>query len=849
MPTKYIGYIALLLLMQLIPARGVAQTTVKGMVLDSITGEGLPFVSVLLKGTNQGTTTDADGYFALASPSRSTMLVFSYLGYNEKLITLKSRRENNLKVSMAPTSYALNEVVIKPGKERYVKKGNPAVAFVKQVIDAKEKNDPRNKDYYGYEKYEKMTFALNNFNEEKQKKGLYKKFDFLKDYVDTSDVTGQPILNVSVKESLENVYYRKDPKEEKRVVSGIKRSGIDELFSQEGVQQFLKEVLKDVDLFKNDIPLFLNRFVSPLSTMGPSFYKYYLMDTVQVNGEPCMDLGFVPFNSESFGFTGHLYITLDSTHFVKKVALQIPKDINLNFVEGMRIDQEYDRAPDGTRLISRDDISVSFKLTAKSDGLHARRTVTYKNHTFDKPADESVFNSPGEVIELAEAKFHDNEFWKQNRHIPIGQKEQTVDAMLARLREVPLFYYTEQVVKVLVSGYIPTAAKKSKVDIGPMNTSISGNAVEGLRFRAGATTTAYLNNRLFADGYMAYGTKDRKLKYSGGVEYSLIDKKEHPNEFPVHSIRAEYQYDVNQLGQHYLYTNMDNMFLSFKRKKDDRVTYLRKAELSYNREHYSGFSYGATLRHKTETATDYVPFLQKEGDGLTRAVNDYSMGEMEFRLRFAPGEKYYQTRNNRIPITFDAPIFTLSHIVARKGVLGADYDYNRTDLGFQKRFWFSAFGYTDVILKAGKIWDKVPFPLLMIPNANLSYTIQYESYALMNAMEFLNDRYASWDLTYFGNGVLFNRLPLIKELKWREVLTFRGLYGDLSDKNNPAKSDGLFLFPEGSYQMGKKPYMEVGVGVENILRFLRFDYVWRLTYRELPDVDTSGLRVSLHFTF
>jgi hypothetical protein len=182
-------------------------------------------------------------------------------------------------------------------------------------------------------------------------------------------------------------------------------------------------------------------------------------------------------------------------------------------------------------------------------------------------------------------------------------------------------------------------------------------------------------------------------------------------------------------------------------------------------------------------------------------------------------------------------------------VLGADYDYNRTDLGFQKRFWFSAFGYTDVILKAGKIWDKVPFPLLMIPNANLSYTIQYESYALMNAMEFLNDRYASWDLTYFGNGVLFNRLPLVKELKWREVLTFRGLYGDLSDKNNPAKSDGLFLFPEGSYQMGKKPYMEVGVGVENILRFLRFDYVWRLTYRELPDVDTSGLRVSLHFTF
>lgn len=846
---KYISLLIILLVGGSFFSQTNAQTSVKGLVTDSITGEGLPFVSVFLKGSTQGTTTDADGYFAFVSPSKSATLGFSYLGYNEKFVQLKSRKDTNLNVELAPTSYTLDEVVIKPGKEKYVKKGNPAVAFVKEVIESKDANNPRNHDFYNYERYEKMTFALNNFSEEKRKKGLFKKFDFLQNYVDTSSVTGLPILNISVKEALEDVYYRKNPSDEKRVITGIKRSGIDEVFSEEGVQQFLKEVLKDVDLFKNDIPLFLIRFVSPLSTMGPSFYKYYLMDTVQVNGTKCMDLGFVPFNSESFGFTGHLYITLDSTHFVKRVKLQVPKDINLNFVDGMTIDQEYDRAPDGTRLLVRDDIAVSFKLTAKSDGLHARRTVTYKNHSFEQPSDLSVFGKSGSVIELAEAKYKDNKFWKESRHVPIGEKEKAVDAMLAQLREVPLFFYTEQVVKALVSGYIPTAIKGSKIDIGPMNTSISGNAVEGMRFRAGATTTTHLNDRLFADGYVAYGTKDDKLKYSAGVEYSFIDKKEHPNEFPVHSLRAEYQYDINQLGQHYLYTNMDNMFLSIKRKKDDRITYLRKAELSYNREYQSGLSYGATLRHKTESATSYVPFIETSSDGMIRPVIDYSMTEMEFRLRFAPGEKFYQTRNHRIPITFDAPVFTLSHVVARKGLMGTDYNYNRTDFGFQKRVWFSAYGYTDIILKAGKIWDKVPFPLLMIPNANLSYTIQYESYALMNAMEFLNDQYLSWDVTYFVNGALLNRIPLIKELRWREVLSFRGLYGDLSDKNNPAYSDGLYLFPEGSYKMENKPYMEVGVGVENIFRFLRFDYVWRLTYRDLPDVDTSGLRVSFHFTF
>ena len=219
------------------------------------------------------------------------------------------------------------------------------------------------------------------------------------------------------------------------------------------------------------------------------------------------------------------------------------------------------------------------------------------------------------------------------------------------------------------------------------------------------------------------------------------------------------------------------------------------------------------------------------------------------KLRYAPNEKFFQTQWNRFPVSLDAPVFTLTHTLSAKGVLGSDYTYNYTEFGFQKRFWFSAFGYTDVILKAGKVWDKVPFPLLIIPNANLSYTIQPESYSLMNAMEFMNDEYASWDVTYYLNGFLFNRIPLLKKLKWREVLSCRGLYGHLSDKNNPALSDGLYCFPAGSHVMGHTPYVEVGVGIENILKVLRVDYVWRLTYRDLPGIDKSGLRISLHVTF
>ena len=850
MQTKHYILFFLIILFGSMNTQSYAQTVIQGTVKDSITGELLPYVSLLIKGTTQGTVTNDDGKFHLSvsSPNAQTISV-SYLGYKEKQVTFIQGKSNTFNILLIPSSYQLSEVVIKPKKEKYKKKGNPAVEFIQNVIAHREQNDPHNHDYYTNERYEKMTFALNDYEKKEAQKGLAKKFNFITDYVDTSEISGLPILNVSIKETLASEYYRKTPKTAKTIVHGIKRAGVDEIFAQDGVQIFLNEVFQDIDLFQNDIPLLLNHFISPLSTIGPNYYKYYLLDTLVVEGEKCVDLGFAPFNSESFGFTGHLFVTLDSTYFVKRAKLNVPKDINLNFVNGMSIEQDFERTPDGTRLLNKDDIIVEFKITPKSKGLHARRTITYKNHSFTPPQDLSIFNQEEKIIEDNNARARTNEYWTEHRHTPIKEKENAVEAMLERLREVPVYYYTEKLVMILVSGYVPTAKVASKIDIGPMNTSISANNVEGARLRIGGTTTAYLNKRLFADGYIAYGTKDEKLKYAAGIEYSFKDKKEHPNEFTVHSLRAEYSYDINQLGQHYLYTNMDNMFLSLKRKSDDRVTYIRKASLAYKREHYTGLSYGATLRYQTEYATSYVPFIEKMGDGNIQYYKDYNLSEAELFIRYAPNEKYYQTRHHRIPITFDAPIFTLTHRVAKKGFLGSDYNYNFTEFGVQKRFWLSAFGYTDIILRAGKVWDKVPFPLLAIPNANLSYTIQYESYSLMNAMEFLNDQYASWDITYYMNGALFNRIPGLQKLKWREVFNFKGLIGDLSKKNNPAYSDGLFEFPTGSYTMSRKPYMEVSAGIENIFKFLAINYVWRLSYLENPDINKSGVRIALHFTF
>ena len=851
---KRVLFIMFFLVIALV-ARG-QNYTIKGTVTDSITGEPLPYVAVLLKGTTIGGTTDIDGNFTISTSSKVRTIQISYLGYTEKEVNVTPGKASKLKVQLAPTSIALEEAVIKPGKEKYKKKDNPAVIFIKNAIERRESNDPKNHDYFQYDQYEKMVFAMNDYEAKPSKNGKPSKFEFLNDFVDTLEI-GKTILPVSEREKLQTVYYRKDPKTERRVVAATKAAGVDEIFSREGISQLLNEVFREVDIFQNDIPLFLNRFVSPMSTMGPNFYKYYLLDTVEVAGTQCVDLGFAPFTPETFGFTGHLFITLDSTFFVQRVKLNVPKKINLNFVGGMTIEQTFNRAPDGTRIITKDDIHVDFKLNEKSKGMYARRLNIYSNHTFDQPQNMSVFEESNPVLIPDSAYRRSEEYWAANRPDGAGErKKNTVEMLMEKLRSVPIFYITEKIVTILTSGYVQTNKEKdlSKFEFGPMNTYVSGNAIEGARFRVGGTTTTAFNKRLFLDGYMAYGTKDRKLKYDGLVEYSFIDKKDYRKEFPVHSVRLEYMYDINQIGQQYMYTNKDNMFLAFKRQKDTRATYLRNLELTYYREHYNGWAYGAVLRNYKEYSTGYAAFDRIEADGSLSPQDNYKMTSVEWKLRFAPNEKFYQTRNYRYPITLDAPVFTLNHTMAFKDALGSSYNYQKTEFGIQKRFWFSAYGYVDILAKAGKVWTQVPYPLLILPNANLSYLVQPESYTNMNALEFINDQYASWDVTYFMNGALLNRLPLIKKLKWREVFSFRGLFGDLSDKTNPFLEEnqgkGLYAFPAGTYLMDpKNPYMEVGVGIENIFKFLRLDYVWRLTYKDHPGIQTRGVRFMMKLTF
>ena len=823
-----------------------AQTQIAGFVRDSVTREPIGYASIALMGTTEGVTSNDKGGFQINSHTSVAVLHVSALGYKSKNIALR-QNQAVLVVELVPQSLALDEVVVKKTKEKYSKRDNPAVALAKRLMALKKQGKPTDLPYYSHQRYERMMYGFNDFDQIKDKNLVFRKFGFLGDYADTSAVTGKRVLPISIKEQFSQDYYRLNPKTHKEIIMGQKNTGIDDqLDTQSSIKRMLDDWFQEVDVFANDVTFLTNRFVSPLSSIGPDFYKYYLSDTLMVDGERCIELSFTPFVSETFGFLGRMYVVENDTSlFVKKIKLNVPSHINLNYVDRVYIEQDFERGPNGTRLKVRDDMEIEFSLL-KAPGLFARRESAYKSFSFTQPHDMTVFDLKGEQTIQPGAEAMPTEFWADNRPHVMKTDENTMKQMLARLRQSKFFYWSEKVIVALVKGYVPTGAK-SKWDIGPLNTTISGNSLEGVRLRLGGMSTVNLSRHWFARAYAAYGTKDGKWKYSGQLEYSFNPKKELDQEFPIHSIRLKHEYDVDKLGQHYLYTNADNMFLALKRQTDNKMIYRRQTLLEWKLETLSHFSVSLGFEHLVRERSRYLSFMLPDSTSRRR----YSEAGFTVTLRYAPGEKFYQTRSYRIPINMDAPIITLTHTYMPKGFLGSLYEVNKTEIGLQKRFWFSAFGYTDIIVKGGKIWSKVPYPDLLLPNANLSYTIQSESYALMDVMEFANDQYLSWDVTYWANGALLNRIPLIKYLKLREVFTFRGLWGSLSDRNNPAKSSDVFLFPADvrCQKMGSKPYMEIGVGLDNILTFLRLDYVWRLTYRDTPGVDRGGLRLALHFTF
>lgn len=821
-------------------------TVVRGIVRDSLSLEGLPYASVRIVGTPTSAVADSRGIFEVNTAPGARAIQASCQGYAAKTVPLDNSSLQIYDIMLAPASEELAELVIK--KKKYSKRNNPAVEFAKRLRGKGRDTDPERNPYYSYDSYQRVSLGLNDFDTTASR--LLKSMPFLLEHVDTSEISGRPVLNLSVKEKSATYNYRRSPHAAKTTVHGVKSAGVDEIIEQENVQAILDELLGEVDLYTDDIKLLRNTFVSPLSPIAPDFYRFYLVDsTAVVSGRPGphIVLAFYPRNKASFGFKGHLYVAAgDPDMHVDRVEMEVADDINLNFVEALKIDQRFDKAPDGSRLKLTDNLFAVMKVLPNTPEVYVARKINFRNHSFAEPdSAQAVFGRLGDTFVEENAANRDSTFWQSARNIDMQAGEGRVDLLMTRLRQKPLFYWSEKILKILVRGYIATG-RDSKFDYGPVNTTASYNALEGLRLRAGGYTTANLSPHLFGRGYVAYGFRDKKWKYEAEVEYSFARKHYHAGEFPVHSLRLTHRYDVDRLGSHYLYTNSDNFVLSLTRLSDNRFAYRRTTSLVYTLELPNNFSLSAKVERLREEASEYVRFV----DGYGRALGHYDENILSVNLRYAPGEKFMQSRSQRIPLNQFAPVIELSHLWAPR-ILGSTFGINRTEMSVRKVFSLSLLGQLRTLVSGGHVWGASPFPELFIPNANLSYTIQPGSFALLNPMEFINSSYVAWHLSWHLRGALFNLVPGLRKLKLREVLGFSGLYGHLSDRANPAYNRELPAFPHDAALRGMdKPYMEVSAGLDNIFSILRIDYVWRLNYLDTPyKIHRHGLRVALHFTF
>lgn len=837
----------------------LAQAQIKGVITDSLTNEPLSYISVYYEGKGVGSISDADGVYQVETHKEWNHLTFSAVGYITKVVPIVPGVTKNLNVKLVPSDIQLAEVVVKPKKEKYSRKNNPAVELMQKVIANKTQQTLEEHEFYQYNKYQKITMSLNDLTPEKMEKGVFKKMPFLKDQVEVSEVTNKLILPISVDETVSQKVYRKNPKSEKTIIKGMNSTGINELFATgDMLGTVLKDVFADINIYDNDIRLLQTRFVSPISSSSAiSFYKYYIMDTLYVDKDLCIHLTFVPQNSQDFGFTGHLYVLNDSSYAVKMCKMNLPKKTGVNFVDNMDIIQEYEKLSTGEWVLKTDDMVAELYLVKALQGVQVRRTTKYTNYAFDELSPQ-LFRFKGNERKETDALMRSDEFWAEARQVPLTKTESSLDVFIKRLEQISGFKYVLFVAKAFIENFVETGTKKnpSKFDFGPINTTISNNSVDGLRLRLSGQTTANLNPHWFFSGYYAYGFKDHRSKYKGQVEYSFNKKEYLPREFPKHSITAYYQFDVMSPMDKFLKTDKDNVFVSFKTTTVDQMAYVRNISLKYEYESHFGLSTTLEVKNTEDEPTKNLHYIKN--DGFCTELRDIMTTEISAGLRYAPGETFVNTKQRRIPVSLDAPIFTLSHSVGIKGFLGGEYNFNITQFGISKRFWLSSWGKMDVALKAGAQWNKVPFPLLILPAANLSYIMQRETFNLINNMEFLNDRFVSLDFTYDMNGKLFNRIPLLKKLKWREVFGFRALYGHLTDKNNPYLNPGdgdLFLFPTRngeptSFVMDPKiPYMEVSIGIHNIFKILHIEYVRRLNYLDHPGINKQGVRFMVMVTF
>ncbi|HRX10469.1 MAG TPA: DUF5686 family protein [Draconibacterium sp.] len=812
-------FFILLYLFVLLTFQLLAQPTeISGKITEKATGEPIPYASIIFRGTSVGTMSDINGSYSLKTSKPGAEIEVSSIGYQRQYAPVKFNQKNHIDFQLEEEVFSLGEIDVRPGE-------NPANIIFRKIVENKSLNDPANFPSWKSRIYAKTEIDLKNVKSSLRDKKLMEQFDFVFNYLDSLENEGKTFLPVFLNETVSNYYHDSESNKEREEIVANKVSGT----KSDVYSQFTGKMYENIKIYQNYMTFSDIGFVSPVNNLGLQFYKYYLVDSALVDGQKIYELSFRPKLPQEPVFKGNFWVE-DGSFALTKLEMQLAEQANVNFINNLQYSIEY-KKNDGKWVPKTESVVVDIDIQKNKDsekmGIIARKTNIYDDFSFENVS-EIVRKQKDPIVLAPNVSGKSDDFWNEARPVELQQRERNIYLMVDSIKDVKLYRTMAENLYMFAYGY----RDLGKIELGPYYYVYSKNKIEGSRFRLGARTTYKFDKNLRLNGFGAYGTKDKEFKYGAGFEYYFSIK-------PLSVFSFQMQRDLEMLGKSDKAFSEQNIVTTLLAKRpNSKFNMIDKFEIQAKKEWRKGLHNELKLSSAKIQSSPFVPFLDSEG----ATIPSIKSTEIMLGLRYAPGEEIVQDRFERNVLSNFKPTFNIKLTKGFEGVLGGEFDYFKMHAGLYDKLNLNPVGFSKYYIQVGKIWGDVPFPLLKIHEGNETYSYDIYAFNLMNYQEFVSDTYASVFWEHHFAGFFLNKVPLFRKLKWREIVGTRLLWGEYN-----TESHSIIQLPNDMKGLGKKPYTEFSLGLENIFKFIRVDGVWRYNYND-QNKSRFGIFFSANFT-
>ncbi len=799
------------------------QTVVSGTVRDAETGELLPFVKVRFRDSQIGAITDTSGNYKIATYYSTDSLQFFNMGYETKTVAVKKDQTQIINIELKVSINEMDEIKIVAPSEL------PWITMHKKIVANKPINNKEKLLAYDYELYNKMQVDINNIGEKFDKNPLVKRLDLVMDYLDSTE-NGKNYLPVLLSESISDFYFRNKPKKKKEIITASKITGIENY----QLNQLVGDMYLDINVYENNIPLFQRTFISPISNIARSFYTFKIVDTTWVGNHWCYHLTFEPKRTGDMTFEGDIWVT-DTTYAVKSIKANISPWANINYVQDLYFEQDFEEVEKEVWMLTKEKLIVDLKITKNTEiyGFFARKTSSRRNFVINQPREEAFYKADNTVDYADSAQQRSYEYWVAHRHTPLSGQEKNIEEMIDSLEQTRTFKAVKNIAYFFTTGYYPIG----KFELGNAYNFFSANPVEKYRFGLALRTSNNFSRRIELGGRIAYGVGDEAFKYGATIRYNVTPKKRG-------MLILNYSKDIEQIGISPTAAAVGSTFGTlFRTGPLDKLTFVEKGGLSFEKDVKKDLILFGSFDWKEYTALGVANYQRLNSDGSFSNIGRIQTSEVTLRVRWTKDEEFLSGAFDRTSLRSRYPIISLQGIFGIKGLLGSDYNYQKIEFQLEHNRNIGVFGRLRYGATAGYIFGTTAYPFLKVHEGNQSLWLLTSTFNKLNFFEFVSDKYVGAFAEQHWEGLFFDRLPLIKKLKWRLVTTGRIAYGSIDNRHSE-----VMLLPSFTKQFGSIPYAEAAVGIENIFKVGRVDLVWRLTHLD-PGMSPIGIRARWSFGF